>query len=90
MWRMANRKYLDPAYSLILKFAPEGRLKSGIDRVAAITGRDPTRVFRWMLPKSRGGTGGEIPHEPRKKLYAYAQRKRLPVEPGDFFEARAA
>lgn len=78
-------KYMDPAYSLILKFSPSGQLGKGIDAVAAITGADRTRVYRWMRPRDKGGTGGLIPSRQQKKLFDYAQRKKLPVEPSDFF-----
>lgn len=92
MRRMANRKYLDPAHSLILKFGgPDGKLSQGIDAVAAITGADRTRVYRWMRPQDKGGTGGMIPNRQADKLLAYAKKRRLPIEPGDFFgTARAA
>lgn len=87
---MANRKYLDPAYSLIMKFGSEG-LWSGIKVVAAATDTDPSRVYRWMRPKNKGGTGGLIPSDRQKQLFDYAQKKQLPVEPSDFFGgARAA
>lgn len=89
---MANRKYLNPAHALILKFSgPDGTLHKGIEAVAAITGADPTRVYRWMRPKEKGGTGGMIPNRHADKLLDHARRKRLPVEAGDFFSgARAA
>lgn len=88
---MSDTKYMEPAYSLILKFSPSGQLGKGIDAVAEITGADRTRVYRWMRPRDKGGTGGLIPSRQQKKLFEYAQRKKLPVEPGDFFGgARAA
>ena len=88
---MPNRKYLDPAYSIIMKFSgPTGKLAQGIDAVARITGKDRTRVYRWMRPKAKGGTGGRIPGEQQDVLYDYARRRRVPLEPKDFFGARAA
>lgn len=88
---MSDRKYLEPAYSLILKFGgPEGKLSRGIEAVAQITGADPTRVYRWMRSREAGGTGGMIPNRHVEKLLAHARKKRLSVEPGDFFGARAA
>lgn len=87
---MSNPKYMDPAHSLIRKFAPQGRLSSGINIVAQITGADRTRVYRWMRPKEKGGTGGLIPSQQQAKLFAYAQEHQLPVSPTDFFETSAA
>lgn len=88
-----HAKYLDPAYSLIMKFAgPSGRLSKGIDNVAAVAGVDRTRVYRWMRPREKGGTGGLIPTKQQMKLLEHAQGAQLPVGPSDFFgsEARAA
>ena len=89
---MANRKYLDPAHSIISKFSgPSGKLGQGIDKVAEIVGRDRTRVYRWMLPIERGGTGGYIPRKASEMLVTYAKKRRIPVGPSDFFGgARAA
>jgi hypothetical protein len=65
---------MEPAASLI-------RLFGGPDRVAEITGRDRTRVYRWMWPRDQGGTDGEIPAKPRRALMDYAQRHNLKVPP---------
>jgi hypothetical protein len=80
-----SKKYLDPAYSLILRFSPTGELSKGIDSVAAITGADRTRVYRWMRPKDVGGTGGLIPSRQQKKLFEHAKETNLRVELSDFF-----
>lgn len=88
---MTVKQYLEPAYSLILKFSAEGsRLSDGIDEVARIVGRHRTNVYRWMLPADRGGTGGMIPVQAQRKLFEYAKKKRLNVDATDFFDARAA
>jgi hypothetical protein len=88
---MPDRKYLDPAHSIILRFAgPDGRLSRGIDAVAAITGADRTRVYRWMRPKEAGGTGGTVPHRQANKLLEFAKRERVPVQAEDFFAKRSA
>lgn len=90
MGDMAN-KYLNPAYGVIVRFGgPDGKLSKGIDAVAEITGRTPSWVYRWMLPKERGGTGGLIPSKEQKKLFDHARKKQMPLEPEDFFSARAA
>src|SRR5262245_50782379 len=92
MLGMANHKYLDPAYSVIRKFSgPEGKLGSGIDEVARITGVHRTRVYRWMRPAEKGGTGGFIPNPHDRTLIDYARETKMPLRPADFFSpARAA
>ena len=83
---MKQRIYLEPAHGVIRKFSdPNGKLSSGIKRVAQIAGVDTTRVYRWMQPKEKGGTGGLIPAKQQMKLFEYAQKARIPVEPSDFF-----
>ena len=88
---MANREYLEPAYSLIKKFGGPKGLWSGIKVVAAVTRSDPSRVYRWMRPKEKGGTGGLIPSDRQKALLDYARENKLRVKADDFFgESRAA
>jgi hypothetical protein len=88
---MPTCKYLEPAYSLILKFSgPDRQLSKGIDAVAAITGANRTRVYRWMRPKEAGGTGGTVPHRQANKLLEFAKRERVPVQAEDFFAKRSA
>ena len=69
---------LDPAASIINRFG-------GVDAVALITNRHVSRVYRWMYPKSSGGTGGVIPQEEAKKLLAHAKDKRIKLSPAEFF-----
>lgn len=88
---MANQKYLDPAYGVIMRFSPEGKMSQAIASVAAATGRTESWVYRWMLPKERGGTGGLIPSKDQRMLFEYAQKRKLPLSASDFFSiARAA
>ena len=66
---MAKRTYLDPAHTLIMRFAGQnGKLGDGIDAVAAIVKRDRTSVYRWMLPIEKRGTGGFIPAQAQREL----------------------
>lgn len=51
-----SSEHLEPARTVIAKI--------GVDKVAEITGKHVSRVYRWMYPKSRGGTGGLIPQPP--------------------------
>lgn len=88
---MANRKYLNPAYGVIVRFGgPEGKLSQGIAAVARITGSTESWVYRWMLPRQRGGTDGRIPSKAQGKLFEYARKKQVPLGAEDFFSARAA
>lgn len=78
-------KYLEPAHTLILKFAPNGKLSAGIDLVAEVTGTDRTSVYRWMRPKDKGGTGGVVPTKKQQQLFEYARREHIPIQTSDFF-----
>lgn len=79
--------YLEPAHSVILKLSPTGKLSAGIKRVSEITGADPTRVYRWMRPKEKGGTDGIIPSKAQMRLFEHAKRENVPLSPADFFGA---
>jgi hypothetical protein len=69
--------HLDPAKSIILKI--------GVDKVAEITGKHVSRVYRWMYSKERGGTGGLIPQTDAPALLAYAAANGVDISPADFF-----
>jgi len=70
--------HLDPAKTVIAKVG-------GPEVVAEVTGRDLSRVYRWMYPKERGGSGGIIPHREAEKILAHAMRNGIDVTPSDFF-----
>jgi hypothetical protein len=72
-----SETHLNPAKSVIGKI--------GIDKVATITGKHVSRVYRWMYPKERGGTGGRVPQEDAEKLLAYAKEHKIDLAPADFF-----
>jgi len=55
-----------------------------VDVVAEICGKDRTRVYRWMYPRKRGGTGGLIPQTEFHKLLDNAKRRKIRLRPGDF------
>jgi hypothetical protein len=46
--------HLEPAASVVA-------ICGGIDATARLVGRDRSVINRWLLPKSRGGTGGKVP-----------------------------
>lgn len=68
---------LNPAKSIIDRFG-------GPAAVAAITGRHISRVYRWALPRDRGGTGGAIPIPEARKLLEAGKDSGIPVSAADF------
>lgn len=74
-------KHLDPAKSVIAKI--------GADKVAEVTGKHISRVYRWMYAKEKGGTGGFIPPEDAKSLLAWARDNNLPLSAAEFLEPAA-
>jgi hypothetical protein len=72
-----SNDHLDPARSIIRKI--------GIDTVAAVTGKHISRVYRWMYPKERGGTGGLIPHGDALALLDFAKANDVALTPDEFF-----
>jgi len=76
--RPISTERLDPAKAIIEKVG-------GAHTVAQITGRSVTRVYRWMYPSNRGGTGGLIPHREARKLLEYAAENKIDLKAGEFF-----
>lgn len=59
----------------------------GVDNAAKITGKHISRVYRWMYPASRGGTGGIIPHGDAIKLLDHSRKQELGLTEADFMKA---
>lgn len=74
--------HLEPAKSVIAKV--------GIDNVARVTGKHVSRVYRWMYPKDRGGTGGLIPQEAQPAILGFAEDNGIELTERDFFPRRNA
>jgi hypothetical protein len=70
-------EYLEPARSIIEKI--------GIEKVAEVTGRHVSRVYRWRLSRERGGTGGFIPPTEARQLLLYARTQAIDLTADDFF-----
>lgn len=70
---------LEPAHSVIRKI--------GIAKVAEVTGKHVSRVYRWMYPKENGGTGGLIPQPDARLLLEYARSAGIELSAEDFFVA---
>lgn len=75
--RAMSEAHLEPAKSIIGKI--------GIEKVAEITGKHPSRVYRWMYPKDRGGTGGLIPQSEAPTLLQYARANGIELSAEEFF-----
>ena len=75
---MTDSGHLEPARSIIERLG-------GVDVVAGITGKHRTRVFRWMYPPDRGGTGGMIPLREIPKLLKFATSTGKRLRHADFF-----
>lgn len=75
-------EYLNPASSIIEAFG-------GVEKVSAVTGKHISRVYRWMYPKSLGGTGGVIPQAEAEKLLQHAREQNLPITAEQFFRGAA-
>lgn len=78
MLTMSKTTGLEPANSVIAKMG-------GAGTVSTVVGKHVSRVYRWMHPKERGGTGGFVPHEDAVKLLEYAQLNEIKLCPADFF-----
>jgi hypothetical protein len=70
---------LEPARSIIALL--------GKDAICAVTGKHPSRVYRWMASKEKGGTGGKVPYEDAEKLLAHARENAIDLVEADFFDA---
>lgn len=76
--RNIENVYLDPARTIIERVG-------GVRAAAEATGKNRTRVYRWMRPKDVGGTDGLIPARYHRDLLDYARKNNLPLTPDDFF-----
>jgi len=81
--KYAGMAYLEPARTVVEKLG-------GIDEAAKAAKVDRTRVFRWMKPKIKGGTGGTIPSWHHQTLLDWARANNRPLKPEDFFARREA
>lgn len=77
-----SEAHLDPAKSVIAKV--------GIENVARVAGKHVSRVYRWMYPKDRGGTGGLIPQEVQPAILGFAEDNGIDLTERDFFPRRSA
>jgi hypothetical protein len=74
-----SEKHLEPAKSIVAKI--------GVQKCAEITGKHVTRVYRWMAPREKGGTGGVIPYEDAGALISYFEAHGIEFSHKEFFPA---
>lgn len=74
-----DKACLEPAASVIAKVG-------GVKAATKITGKNISRVYRWMQPKASGGTDGAVPYEDAQKLLKHASATGIDLTPDDFFE----
>lgn len=68
---------LEPASSIVSRFG-------GVKRTSEAAGVYRTRVYAWMLPKEKGGTGGTIPQRHHVPLLDAARAADIPLTAADF------
>ena len=73
-----SEKHLEPAKTVIAKIG-------GVDVAASITGKHVSRIYRWMYPAEKGGTGGVVPHADARKLLEHAKNASIDLRAEDFF-----
>lgn len=76
-------KHLDPAKTVVAKLG-------GPEVAAEVTGKHISRVYRWMAPREKGGTGGAVPQEDAEAILQFAAENSLPIVAADFFLFRMA
>jgi len=78
---MSDRN-LEPASTVLAKIG-------GVDVAAQVTGKHVSRIYRWTYPRSKGGTGGVIPHDDATKLLKHASENGIALRAEDFFVVEA-
>lgn len=68
---------MEPAHTIIERLGGEAA-------VARIAGVAITAPYRWQQPRSKGGTGGVIPHWHVGKLLAHAEACGLDITAASF------
>jgi len=68
---------MEPATTIIEKLG-------GPTKVARAIGVHRVRVHCWRKPRSKGGTGGNIPHWHVSALLAYARERGIELSEKDF------
>lgn len=54
-------------------------------RLADLMGCDPSRIYRWMHPRDKGGTGGLIPSSAMGEVLACARLAGIILSPAELY-----
>lgn len=73
------------AESVINKFGGARELARAIKDCFPEDHYNPSSIYRWMYPKSAGGTGGEIPGYALKKIIKAARMMGILLTPEDLY-----
>lgn len=57
----------------------------GVPETARLAGCSENWVYRWRLPKEKGGTGGLVPQSAQIALLMSARKGAVDISPDDFF-----
>ena len=76
------------AESVINKFGGARELARAIKALSPDDHYNPSSIYRWMYPKSAGGTGGEIPGPALKLIIKAARFAGILLTPEDLYPQR--
>jgi hypothetical protein len=54
-------------------------------RLAVLMGCDPSRIYRWMHPRDKGGTGGLIPSSAMEEVLKCARLSGIILSPAELY-----
>lgn len=62
------------------------RIFGGVDRLAALVGRDRSRVYRWLQHGIKGGPVGSLPGAAKDEIVALAKREGIELDYSKLFQ----
>lgn len=74
-------------YIAVMRLDPANSIVSQLGRVSAVArslGLQRQAVYKWMLPKSKGGTGGTVPQRHHVAILDLARARDIPLTAADF------
>jgi hypothetical protein len=76
------------AERVIGKFGGVAGLVKALKRLDESKHRDPSNVYRWMYPKTKGGTGGLVPTAALADVYEAARLEGILLSAEDVYPGR--
>lgn len=76
------------AQRVIAKFGGAYKLAQALNRLEPEKRRDPSNVFRWTYPRTKGGTGGMIPAGAMLDVLDAAKSEGILLTPDDFYPGK--